>query len=1171
MAHCININHPEVKQLIKDMGLNPAITAAKISVWQTRWNMFDRYPTVEELGKPVSLAESEVIQEETKRYKSIFDRNMEDAIDHTLEKAVNDNLNKLFQRIEQLKTLRGGDYNQQITENIDALRARAVQLSDERTYEKLADVALFQLAEVGRILHSKSPLAFEISEAKRVIEYTKDFDKYLLNAPEELRGKRASIRNLNIAFGAKVNELIMQEALKMSKAVQEEVSIEDLTKAYKDTGSITGSTLALETSHIPTVRLIGKTITRMNRLTEEHFETNFKQELHKLLQKLGKKKFETQDFQDIMEDNALIMEFKPKYFTDQSELWKEHYALIRDLREKIANTKNPREIKMLKSQIKDSYDGIFDWYKNASNYYLTPENIEKYNADLESFRKSQLSSEGELKPEGRAALNKWIATNSPYLVGKADELTHKVDVKADSVPHTFISGKKVTNINWHRYLTATPKDTYLNPKWAKASENPLHQFMMNKYIEAMKMLPREVAVDTNNYHKFLNEFTFDLTQSQARLNFALSGIKDIAEDTFRISINQAMIDGGIVKNIYNPDGSVSREFIPLLQTKDEKGNPIPQIKHQTIQDLKEVQHFKNPVELLQEFYKTATAYNHKLHTQSVLDLLLYQLEHTPGLSANQIGTIMKDVNENPEVIENGLVNAYQQSLFAVNAALSGRSRTDTNVGPILTSSKKEELAKKTEEWAKGGYEGPVPTVKVLSAVKASDALVDYTRMTLIGLKPFTAVTNLVLGLVNNYIYAARNREFNESHLDVAFKMLMSNAFKFYSKALFKDKLVTEQAEKNANLSEKFGITNTLYETRDPDVVIRTKNKIVKFMYSLQEGGEFLIANQALIAMMLNTKITSKSGEETNLYEAFDKDGNLKPEFNTPEWSSVEVLDSEGNNISKLNSFRNSLDAIRKRTQGDYQSPIKLKGKWYGRILMMFRTWISQAVRERFGAENGDFKGRYRSYLDTFTLSAKSKGFKGVFETTGMITLAAIAKMTNILPLGKYRFTKVDNLGTSALEKHLESIGASDLDIENLRANVKELQFILMTIALTWGIKALAGDDDDEDFYTKNFLLNINQRIYSDLTAFVDPRSALSIVKDPLPIMKTIKEGIDVAVASMNYIQHPESRYYERGFRKGDLKLWKETKDLLPIYSALQSTQNTMTQIFGQDSYRYSSK
>lgn len=1177
MKHCVNINDPDIKKLIQQMGLNPAITVAKISVWQTKHNNFLDLPSAAELGKPVSLVEQEVIEEQTKLYESIFNRDMTEALDPHLEKYIDENLNKIFQRLALLETLRGGDQDKEVTSRMNALMARAVELAEERTHEKLAEVALFQLAEVKRILDTKTnpnPSAFDISQAKIVIEYTKDFDRFLLKAPASLKDKKNLIRTLNVSLGSRVEEEIMKQALGLAKLVQDKITQEDLEpgKAYEDTGAGAGLTLDLSTSKIPLGRLIGKVITRMNRLGTEHFEEGFKGELNKLLISMGKKKFESGDFAEIMEDNMLILEFGKSFFDEQSNLWKDHYAIVKELADANKEPKpDSKKIKAIKAKLKDSHDNMFTWYRDSCNYYLSPENIQKYTTDLENFKKSQLSSDGELGPKGQAAVNKWMATNSPYLVGKRNPLTNKVDITRDAVPAPIVNGERVRNENWHRYLTATPRDSYKNPKYEKASQSPLYQFMVNKYVEALKMLPREVAVDVNNYHRFLDEFTFGLTESDNRMKFSINGLKDIAKNTFYIKINQAMLDGGEVKNIYDSDGNVTRQFKPILQLKDEKGRAIPQISHQTIKQIKDNQHFRDPLELLGEFYKLAVVYKHKIHTQPALDLLLYKLENTPGISKNLIDRVLKDIHENPSIIENGLVNEYQRASFAVNAALSGVTRTDSSVGVVLSENKKAELEKKQQEWADNNYKGPAPTIDALSAVKTSDALVDYTRMTLIGLKPFTAVTNLILGLVNNYIYGARNKEFREEHLDVAFRILMGNAFKFYTKTLFGDRLTTEQAEKNANLSEKFGITSTLYETKDPDVAIRAKHKIVKFMYSLQEGGEFLIANQALIAMMLNTKITSKTGEETNLYEAYDKEGNLKPEFNTPEWSSIEVLDSQGNNISKLNTFRNSLDAIRKRTQGDYQSAMQLKGKWYGRILMMFRTWIPQSIRERFGTENEDFKGRYRTYWDVFSKAGKSNGIKSLLETTGRITLASVARMTNILPIGKYRFTKFSDAGNLQLEKYLEKLGASDLDLENMRANVKELQFILLTIAMTWGIKALAGDDDDDDNYTRNFLLNINQRVYQDLTAFMNPASALSIIKDPFPILKTIKDGIDVATASVNYMEHPESRYYTKGFNKGDLKLWKETKDLLPIWSAIQSTQGTMRQVFGQDSYRYSSK
>lgn len=50
MAHCINHSHSDIIALAKAINLHPALTASKVAVWQEKHNVYDRFPTVNELN-----------------------------------------------------------------------------------------------------------------------------------------------------------------------------------------------------------------------------------------------------------------------------------------------------------------------------------------------------------------------------------------------------------------------------------------------------------------------------------------------------------------------------------------------------------------------------------------------------------------------------------------------------------------------------------------------------------------------------------------------------------------------------------------------------------------------------------------------------------------------------------------------------------------------------------------------------------------------------------------------------------------------------------------------------------------------------------------------------------------------------------------------------------------
>jgi hypothetical protein len=1087
------------------------------------------------------------------------------GINEELEKAVDDQLDKLAQRLAALEKVSAGANRKEIETRKAIIRNSMNKLSQNRTYEKLLEVSFHQINQARKLLEkeSKDITAFSLNEASKIVSNLKSITTILAQSSNaEVRKGIDIINKWSLALDVKQKDLVKQMALGLAKQHALKVDPQQMFSLIRDESWLAAATLSISTSHVPLVQLVDKVLTQMDRMSKEIVKKSFDDELSNLLKALNKKKFELSDFKEILEDDGLLINpFTQEYYTKRREIMQDHQNVVNKY------VKDPEDSK-LKQELVASFDRVFQWYRDNHEYYLTPEGEEEFSRDLNDLTESFTDINGNITAEGEAARARFIAAFSPYMVGEVDESTRVVEIKKDSVPFTKIGEERVYNKNWHRYLVAKPKG-YDNPKFSQVATNPLYKFIVDKYLEGLSMMPHETALNVGNYYKFLKDINLMSTSSEFSMRSLFSGIKELAKDPFTVSVTLADLEGEIVEKVINPDGTFSEKVTPVLRTKDEFGRDIPTVNPQTLEDVKKVQSTKDPLELLRAFYNSSVTYQHAVHALPTLELLLHQIESLPAEARNPFGTLIKNALGKPDQVEKGLVQVAAQTRFAVVSKISGRSKFDDSLATFITESQKEELKRKTAEKLKGE---PLPSMDVFSGVKTLDSVVDYTRMTLIGLKPLTAASNVVIALVNNYIYAARNKEFQEKHLDQAFRMLWGNMFKFYGVGKLTG-VGREEAEKIASLSEKFGIKNTLYENADPNVYRRAKSKLVTFLYALQEGGEFLAANQIMLAMMLNTKVKDSKGKETNLFEAFDNEGNLKPEFdNLEEWKSVEVL-KDGENVSKLNDFITALTNIRHRTQGDYGNPIKAKGKVFGRIVFMFRTWLPQAIRERLGEQNDmlDFKGRYRTYWD---IIAKKKGkgpIKSHLEFFGRLALTTLAKMTNVLPLGKYRFTKLSDAAGANFDAYLKELGASELDVENMRANIKELDFLFTSMIVAIALTSLKKGDDDDDSYTVNFLINLMNRTQQDLSFFMWPPSAMSIIKDPIPLYKTIQEAGDVLTAGLNFLDSSKDPRFTRGVNEGELRLWKEIKDLLPIFSAIESTQSTVSKVFEQDAYRFTDK
>lgn len=1091
------------------------------------------------------------------------------GINKELEKAIDKLLDDLAQRLASLEKISAGANRKEIETRKAIIKNSMSKVSENRTYEKLLEVSFHQINQANKLLSRdfKDITAFSLNEANKIITSLKSITSILAQSSNpEVRKGIDVINKWTIGLEAVQNDLVKQMALGLAKQYTLKVDPEQLFSLVRDETWYAADTLSIATSHIPLVQLVDRVLAKMDRMSKEIVQKSFDNELNDVLKNLNKKKFDLSDFRAITEENGtLINPFTENYYTTRRKIMQDHQNVVERY---LVNPEDPK----LRKELTDSFDRVFQWYRDNHDYYLTVEGEQEFLKDKNDLAAAFTNINGSITEEGEIAVKRFVATFSPYIVndGEFNEETRLLNIKTPSVPFTKIGQDRVYNKNWHRYLVAKPKG-FNNPKFEGVADNPLYKFVVDKYLEALGMMPHETALNVGNYYKFLKQINLMSTASEFNLKSLFSGISELAKDPFTVSVTLADLQGEIVEKVINPDGTFSEKVTPILRTKDALGRDIPTVSPKTLEDVKKLQSVKNPVEILRAFYQSAVTYQHAVHALPTLELLLHEVERLPAESRNPFGAILKNALGKPDEVEKGLVQAAAQTRFAIVSRVSQRSKFDESLGTVITEAQKEKLREATAKRLKGE---PMPTIDVFSGVKTIDSVVDYTRMTLIGLKPFTAASNLVTALVNNYIYAARGKEFEEKHLDQAFRMLWGNIFKFYKVGTVTG-IGAKEAEKISNLADKFGITTSLYENADPNIYRRGRSKLVSFLYALQEGGEFLAANMIMLAMMLNTEVQDSKGNKTNLFEAFDENGNLKPEFaNLEEWNSVEVL-KDGENVSKLNDFITTLTSIRHRTQGDYSNPIKAKSKWMKRILFMFRTWLPQAIRERFGDQNDmlNFKGRYLTYMDLLKKKKGKGALMGNVEFFGRTFLNTLAKMTNLLPLGKYRFTTISKASGANFDAYLKEIGASELDVENMRANIKELDFLFTSLIVVLALSSLKhGDDGEEnDRYTVNFLINLANKTQKELTFFMWPPSAMSVIKDPIPLYKTLQEAGDVLTAGINYLDSSKDKRFQRGINKGELKIWKELKDLLPVFSAIESTQSTVSKVFGQDAYRYTEK
>lgn len=119
------------------------------------------------------------------------------------------------------------------------------------------------------------------------------------------------------------------------------------------------------------------------------------------------------------------------------------------------------------------------------------------------------------------------------------------------------------------------------------------------------------------------------------------------------------------------------------------------------------------------------------------------------------------------------------------------------------------------------------------------------------------------------------------------------------------------------------------------------------------------------------------------------------------------------------------------------------------------------------------------------------------------------------------------------------------EVENIRRTVVELGAFAIALAAGTILYALAGGEDGEKRKKHTGLLfaaYIANRLQQELTFYISPMSAISILRSPMASMSVVENIVKL----LNQLRHPTERY-ERGNREDELKLQKRLEDLLPFY------------------------
>jgi hypothetical protein len=241
-----------------------------------------------------------------------------------------------------------------------------------------------------------------------------------------------------------------------------------------------------------------------------------------------------------------------------------------------------------------------------------------------------------------------------------------------------------------------------------------------------------------------------------------------------------------------------------------------------------------------------------------------------------------------------------------------------------------------------------------------DNLLSWIRTLRLGYNVSSASTNFLEGFTSNMIVGASDQYFDPNEIFYGYHVIKQS----FLKNLTFGKAETALAKKNRSLMDKF---NVIMDSKNELQKSSTKTISSRLSWlsphELNQRVEYINQSPVMIAMLRTLKVKDKNGNESKLWDAYNKEGHLKDEFKTPE----NVKNWEDLSGDEYLAFKQKLNKVIVLAHGNYDQlrGMMAKSGSGGKAMMMFKTWLPNAIYQRFAVEQDDiqagttnFKGKY---------------------------------------------------------------------------------------------------------------------------------------------------------------------------------------------------------------------
>jgi hypothetical protein len=469
--------------------------------------------------------------------------------------------------------------------------------------------------------------------------------------------------------------------------------------------------------------------------------------------------------------------------------------------------------------------------------------------------------------------------------------------------------------------------------------------------------------------------------------------------------------------------------------------------------------------------------------------------------------------------------------------------------------------------------------------KVTDGLMEYSSLSYVAFNPFGNFNNYALGRINNSIealgqrffsgkaYARAEFEFNKRALPDLVTRLGSVAKKPFNKADYDPEEASSKYEALVDLYRMMDSQAEVRETQfGPEPISKSWfRKAADFGYVLQDAAEYNVQTKIGVAILMDTLVMNKAtGDMISLYDAYEfdsetKQAKLKDGYDTIVTLDRKNVDEDGKpKVIKEKKFtddfryelRNKIREVNKQIHGNYAKDDRMVIQSYavGRLAAQFHKWVAPAIKARFRREYFDenlgwMEGRYRAFWKFLAFSTKK--------------LASFQ-----FEYGKHTEQFLEEYGYTGDGSQRDQ-RARDKLFSTYRV-LGEIGIIMVTVALNGILAAMFGDDDDETDHEKrmeNFLRYQADRTYKELILFtpLGAQQIYQMFKSPIASTRTLGEfGEALSLSVMTPLAYvvegkddfyADSDYvYQRGTRKGELKLYKNWADVVPVIYSIKKYQ-----------------